>query len=85
LSLLVEGGSQINGSFLDEGLIDKIFFFLCPKLIGDNKAIGIFGGNGVATLEDAIPLHELKTRKIGGDLLIEGYIKKGSASCSLES
>ena len=27
MSLLVEGGSQVNGAFLDEGLIDKILFF----------------------------------------------------------
>ena len=74
MSLLVEGGSQINGSFLDEGLIDKIFFFLSPKLIGDHQALGIFGGHGVINLKEAIPLSELKIRKIGEDILLEGYI-----------
>ncbi len=74
MSLLVEGGSQVNGSFLDEGLIDKILLFLSPKLIGDREALGIFGGSGKATLKETIPLNELRARRMGEDILIEGYI-----------
>lgn len=74
MSLLVEGGSRINGSFLDEGLIDKILFFLSPKLIGDREALGIFGGSRKTTLKEAIPLNEVRLRRIGEDILIEGYI-----------
>jgi len=77
MSLMVEGGSQVNGSFLDEGLVDRLLLFLSPKLIGDSKAIGIFGGNGVETLREAIPLKDLKIKKIGEDILIEGYVEKG--------
>ena len=73
MSLLIEGGSQVNGSFLDEGLIDKFLFFLSPKLIGDHQALGIFGGRGVPNLQEAIALKEINTRKIGEDILIEGY------------
>ena len=76
ISLLVEGGSQLNGSFLDEGLIDKIFLFLSPKLIGDPQALGIFGGHGVISLKEATPLNELKVRRIGKDLLLEGYLQE---------
>ena len=76
MSLLVEGGSQLNGSFLDEGLIDKIFLFLSPKLIGDPQALGMFDGHGVTSLKEAIPLNELKIRRIGGDLLLEGYLQE---------
>ena len=75
MSLLVEGGSQINGSFLDEGLIDKILLFLSPKLIGDHQALGIFGGRGVSNLKEAIALKEMKTKRIGEDILIEGYLE----------
>ncbi len=75
MSLLVEGGSQINGSFLDEGLIDKLFFFLSPKLIGDHQALGIFGGRGVSSLEEAIALKGMKARRVGEDILLEGYLE----------
>lgn len=74
MNLLVEGGSKINGSFLDEGLIDKFLLFMSPKLLGDNQALGIFGGSGVANLREAILLKEFKARRIGGDILVEGYI-----------
>jgi diaminohydroxyphosphoribosylaminopyrimidine deaminase/5-amino-6-(5-phosphoribosylamino)uracil reductase len=74
MSLLVEGGSQINGSFLDQRLIDKIFLFLSPKFIGDPLAPGIFSGGGVASLKEAISLKDLKVRKIGEDILLEGYL-----------
>jgi diaminohydroxyphosphoribosylaminopyrimidine deaminase/5-amino-6-(5-phosphoribosylamino)uracil reductase len=73
-SLMVEGGSQINGSFLDEGLIDKILLFFSPKLICDREALGIFGGSGKVTLKEAIPLQELNLRRMGEDILIEGYV-----------
>ncbi len=77
MSLLVEGGSQVNGSFLDQGLIDKVLFFLGPKLLGDPQALGIFGGKGSGDLQRAVSLRDLRTKKIGGDLLIEGYVVKG--------
>jgi len=74
MSLMVEGGSQVNGSFLDEGLIDKILLFISPKLIGDSRAKGIFSGKGVTNLQRALFLNELKVRKIGGDILVVGYL-----------
>jgi diaminohydroxyphosphoribosylaminopyrimidine deaminase/5-amino-6-(5-phosphoribosylamino)uracil reductase len=73
-SLLLEGGSQLSGSFLDQRLIDKILLFLSPKLIGDPEAPGIFGGSGVANLKEAISVKDLKVRKMGEDILLEGYL-----------
>jgi diaminohydroxyphosphoribosylaminopyrimidine deaminase/5-amino-6-(5-phosphoribosylamino)uracil reductase len=75
MSLMVEGGNQVNGSFLDEGLIDKLLLFLSPKLIGDPQAPGIFGGKGVSKLQEAIPLKEMKARRIGEDIFLEGYLE----------
>jgi diaminohydroxyphosphoribosylaminopyrimidine deaminase/5-amino-6-(5-phosphoribosylamino)uracil reductase len=74
----VEGGSQVNGSFLDEDLIDKLLLFFSPRLIGDRQAPGIFVGTGVSKLQEAIILKEFKTRRIGEDILLEGYLKKGN-------
>jgi diaminohydroxyphosphoribosylaminopyrimidine deaminase/5-amino-6-(5-phosphoribosylamino)uracil reductase len=85
MNLLVEGGSEVNGSFLDEGLIDKFLLFLSPKLIGDPQALGIFGGRGVSTLKEAVVLKEIKTKGIGEDIFVEGYLEWGTRSCSPES
>lgn len=84
-SLMVEGGSQVNGSFLDEGLVDKLLLFLSPKMMGDPKALGIFGGKGVSSIQEAIALREMKVRRVGEDILLESYFEWGSESCSPES
>lgn len=81
-SLMVEGGSAINGSFLAQGLVDKIYLFLSPKFLGGGGALGIFGGEGVERLSDAVSLDRMNIKRIGEDLLIEGYPKK---ICSQES
>ena len=74
-SVMVEGGSRVSGSFLDKGLVDKLVLFFSPKVIGDPEALGMFGGKGVADLKDAIPVKDLRVRRIGGDILVEGYLK----------
>jgi diaminohydroxyphosphoribosylaminopyrimidine deaminase/5-amino-6-(5-phosphoribosylamino)uracil reductase len=78
MSLMVEGGSQINGSFLDEALVDKILLFLSPRLLGDHQALGIFGGHGAQNLSQAPILKDVRVRKVGGDLLIEAYLSKAT-------
>ncbi|MEW6618255.1 MAG: bifunctional diaminohydroxyphosphoribosylaminopyrimidine deaminase/5-amino-6-(5-phosphoribosylamino)uracil reductase RibD [bacterium] len=67
-SILVEGGAQMNASFLENGLVDKVFFFIAPKIAG-NKQV-----SAVGDLTQTIRLKELTTRKIGNDILICGYV-----------
>jgi len=85
MNLLVEGGSQVNGSFLDEGLIDKFLLFLSPKFIGDPQALGIFSGRGVSSLKEAVAVKEIVTRRSGEDVFVEGYLEWGTRSCLPES
>ena len=66
-------GPELAGSFLQEKQIDRILFFLAPKLIGGADAPGLIGGAGIRTLREAVPVGGLRTHRIGGDLLIEGY------------
>ncbi len=76
ISILVEGGSEVNGSFLSKGLIDKILIFFSPKLIGDREAPGIFTGREIKNLNEATLLYDISLRRTGEDLLLEGYIQK---------
>lgn len=73
-SILVEGGGTLIGSLFDEGLVDKILFFVSPKIIGGKEAIGSVMGRGVARIDKAIKLKEVKLKRIGEDFLVEGYI-----------
>lgn len=72
-SLLVEGGSTVNASFLMQGLVDKLVWFIAPLIIGGAGAIGPVGGSGVRHLARAIRLRELSIRQLGSDLCVEAY------------
>ena len=74
-NILVEGGGMLIGSLFDEGLVDKIMFFISPKIIGGKDAIGAVMGQGVSRVERALKLKDITLRRLGEDLLIEGYVK----------
>lgn len=70
-SVLVEGGSTINGSFLDEGLVDKVYEFIAPKIVGDSKSIPAFSGKGVDFMKDAREFDIVDVKNFDGDIMIE--------------
>lgn len=72
-SLLVEGGSEVNGSFFDSRLVDKVLFFISPMIIGGRDAYSSVGGEGITVLKDAVGLRDVNVRRIGRDYLFEGY------------
>lgn len=85
-SVLVEGGGQINGSFLRENLIDKYYFYLAPRIVGGENAPGAFMGKGIPNLPDARELSDMEIVKLGKDILITGYPEKeGINYCLQES
>jgi diaminohydroxyphosphoribosylaminopyrimidine deaminase/5-amino-6-(5-phosphoribosylamino)uracil reductase len=69
-SLLVEGGGEVNGSFLLERLAHRIVFFYAPKIIGGRDAIKAVGGRGFESLSDAIQLRDVEWRRLGPDLVL---------------
>lgn len=73
-SVLIEGGGEINASALKAGIVDKVAFFLAPKLIGGKNAPGPIGGEGVQNLSEIYELNNLTVTPINGDFLIEGYL-----------
>jgi diaminohydroxyphosphoribosylaminopyrimidine deaminase/5-amino-6-(5-phosphoribosylamino)uracil reductase len=53
-SLMVEGGSEVLGSFLAEGLFDQVALFRAPLLLGGRQSLSAFGGPDRARLADAV-------------------------------
>lgn len=80
-SILVEGGGTINEAFLRAGLIDEVYAFIAPKLIGGAEAKTPIEGQGFGKLSDALQLKNIKVEMIGNDLLVHGY----SDSCTIVS
>ncbi len=73
-SVLIEGGGEINAAALRAGVVDKLMFFIAPKLIGGKDALGPIGGVGIARLAEAFELRDANISQIGADFLIEGYL-----------
>jgi diaminohydroxyphosphoribosylaminopyrimidine deaminase/5-amino-6-(5-phosphoribosylamino)uracil reductase len=73
-SVLVEGGAELAASLIRAGLVDRVAFFLAPKLVGGRNAPGPVGGAGLARMADAVPVHELTVRRFGTDIALLGYV-----------
>lgn len=73
-SLLVEGGGEVNASFLFGGHAQRVAFFYAPKIIGGREARKGVAGEGVSDLQQAIRLREVEYRWVGQDLLMTGTV-----------
>lgn len=73
MSVLVEGGSDTLGRFFDARCVDKVYFFIAPKVIGGQKSLSAIGGNGIKTLKEAFVLKDVAVHRYAEDFLIEGY------------
>ena len=74
-SVLIEGGSEINASAIEENIVDKVVFFIAPKIIGGKTAKSSVGGRGVPFVDMSYHLKEMTVSRIGPDIMIEGYLK----------
>jgi diaminohydroxyphosphoribosylaminopyrimidine deaminase/5-amino-6-(5-phosphoribosylamino)uracil reductase len=73
-SVLIEGGASLNSYALENGIVDRVMFFIAPKIIGGEKSFPAVGGKTFRNLEEAYKIKDLKIKQIGEDLLIEGYV-----------
>lgn len=76
VSVLVEGGSSLASSCLEAGIVDKVIFYIAPKIIGGERSFPAVGGKAFRRLQDAHFLSGTSVRRLGDDIVIEGYIHK---------
>jgi len=72
-SVLLEGGAALAGKFFDAGLVNKVTFFVAPKIVGGSAAPSAIGGTGVAKMAEALELERVRVVQRGKDLEISGY------------
>lgn len=75
--LLVEGGGEVNASFLRHGLIQKFLVYVAPKVLGGRNSITPFTGDDIETIDAAMLLQFAEVDKVGEDLRITAYPKEG--------
>jgi diaminohydroxyphosphoribosylaminopyrimidine deaminase / 5-amino-6-(5-phosphoribosylamino)uracil reductase len=80
-SLLVEGGGEVNASFLLGGLAHRVAFFYAPKILGGRDSRKAVAGEGAKSLGEVIQLREVEWHKLGEDLLLTA----GCCSRSLQA
>ncbi|SEN20390.1 bifunctional diaminohydroxyphosphoribosylaminopyrimidine deaminase/5-amino-6-(5-phosphoribosylamino)uracil reductase RibD [Lihuaxuella thermophila] len=74
LSLLVEGGGEVNASLLAEKRVQKVIAFIAPKLIGGRNSPTPVEGKSPQKMEDAFTLREISMERYGDDFCITGYL-----------
>ena len=72
-SLLIEGGSTVQGSFFDLKMVDKIYAFIGSKVLGGTKALSSVGGLGVDSLDECLPLTYDSVELHENNILITAY------------
>lgn len=75
-SVLLEGGSELNFSALEQGIVDKVVLFISPKMVGGDSAKTPVGGKGIPSIKNAIALVNAEVSRFNEDFIIEGYLGK---------
>ncbi|MDW0111184.1 bifunctional diaminohydroxyphosphoribosylaminopyrimidine deaminase/5-amino-6-(5-phosphoribosylamino)uracil reductase RibD [Sporosarcina aquimarina] len=79
MTLLVEGGSSVNASFLQADAVDRIITYIAPRLLGGTDSLTPIGGINPALMSDAKDFVFIKTEQLGPDLKVTA-VPKGSDS-----
>jgi diaminohydroxyphosphoribosylaminopyrimidine deaminase / 5-amino-6-(5-phosphoribosylamino)uracil reductase len=74
-SLLIEGGGTTHAAAFKAGIVDKVMFFVAPKILGGRDAVSPVEGPGFDTIDEAIQLDHMTATPISQDLLIEAYVR----------
>ena len=74
-AILLEGGGELNETFIRKGFIDEVYAFIAPKIIGGCEAKTPVEGQGFSAMKDAVSLGDITMDKVGEDILIHGFIK----------
>lgn len=72
--VLAEGGGDLLGNLFDQALVDEVYVFVSPKILGGANAIAPVGGQGLAQVPSTKSLHRLSHQVLGDDLLIHGFV-----------
>lgn len=70
-SLLLEGGSSLNFSALNAGIVNRVHCYIAPKLVGGITAKTPIGGDGIGVLANAVQLKTPTITMTGDDILLD--------------
>lgn len=71
ISVLVEGGGKVLGNFFDKKIVDKVYAFYAPILIGGEKAVTA-GGKGINKINNALRLKRISIKRFQDNFCVIG-------------
>ena len=74
-SLLVEGGASVNWAFLKAGVVEKVWLFYAPKILGGSASVGFAGREGFGAIAEAAHVRDASLHRYGEDFAVEGYLR----------
>jgi diaminohydroxyphosphoribosylaminopyrimidine deaminase/5-amino-6-(5-phosphoribosylamino)uracil reductase len=74
ISILVEGGGEVNASFLMQGLAQRIAFFYAPMILGGRDSRRAVSGEGATALAESLSLTDLVWQRLGPDWLLNARV-----------
>jgi diaminohydroxyphosphoribosylaminopyrimidine deaminase/5-amino-6-(5-phosphoribosylamino)uracil reductase len=73
-SLLIEGGASVLGSAIESRIVDKVYAFIAPKIIGGKDAPSPIGGLGIFKMNEGLTLKDITLHTFDHDIMVEGYL-----------
>ena len=74
MHLYVEGGGKLIGALMNHQLVVKLYLFIAPKIIGNQKAINMIDGLNIQKVSEALKLINTSYEFIQQDILIAGEV-----------
>ncbi|MBI3896374.1 MAG: bifunctional diaminohydroxyphosphoribosylaminopyrimidine deaminase/5-amino-6-(5-phosphoribosylamino)uracil reductase RibD [Acidobacteria bacterium] len=74
-SVLLEAGAELNWAVLEAGLVDKVFLYYAPKILGGRDSLSLAGGRGFRAMREAREIWRTQVHQFGTDFAIEGYLR----------
>jgi diaminohydroxyphosphoribosylaminopyrimidine deaminase / 5-amino-6-(5-phosphoribosylamino)uracil reductase len=80
ISLMIEGGSTVNGAALSAGIVDKVFLYYAPRILAGAASVPFAAEPGFKSIADAIHVMCTRLHRFGEDFAVEGYLKDAYTS-----
>ena len=74
-SVMIEGGSTVNGTVLASGAVDKVFLYYAPKIMAREGSVPFASGAGFRELEKSLQIEHVQLHRFGDDFAVEGYLR----------
>jgi len=74
-SVMIEGGAMVNWAALASGIVDKVFLYYAPKILGGTGSVPLAAGAGFPRISDAAAVKSIRLHRFGEDFAVEGYLR----------